>query len=278
MLIVKGKDSLVAGGMFPSECLRYGVVCVDGRSTLTPTVFTGKSEQSSSSQNQHSYSWYQNASESDKKPLAQTTTLKTGSKADSSYDSWDVIMGLRSPSPSQEPRNPALTLSWASAGATVVSCERHEKAPSPPQLESPGASEDLESDFFIETSDFSQTTSASSSTAVVRNSNCRTYRRPNKQGSVKALDSGDSSSAVIVPTDSSIKSSGRGGGRGRTRDYTVLHPSSMSRCNVTIHERGVEEFSTDATPPSGSSSAGSGSTTELVETGWLRKKTEPNTR
>lgn len=184
-------------------------------------------------------------------------------------------MGLRSPSPSQEPRNPAPTLSWASAGATVVSCERHEKAPSPPQLESPGGSEDLEPDFVMETSDFSLTTSASSSSSLVRNSNCRTYRRPNKQGSVKASDS---SSAAFVPTDSSIKSGGRGGGRGRTRDYTVLHPSSVSRCNVTIHERGVEEFSTDATPPSGSSSAGSGSTAELVETGWQRKKTEQNTR
>lgn len=265
--------------LFPSECHIAGVL-VDGSSStfvpLTPTVFTGKSEQSSSSQ--HSYSWYQNASESDKKPLAQTTTLKTGSKADSSYDSWDVIMGLRPPSPSLEPRNPAPTLSWASAGATVVSCEHHEKAPSPPRLESPGESEDLESDFVIETSGFSQATSASSSSPLVRNSNCRTYRRPNKQGSVKASDAGDSSSAVIAPTDSSIKSAGRGGGRGRTRDYTVLHPSSMSRCNVTIHERGVEEFSTDATPPSGSSSAGSGSTAELVESGWQRKKTEQNTR
>lgn len=254
---------------------------VDGSSTrstfapLIPTVFPGKCEQSSSSQNQHSYSWYQNASESDKKPLAQTTTLKTGSKADSSYDSWDVIMGLRSPSPSQEPRNPAPTLSWASAGSTAVSCERREKAPSPPQLQSPGESEDPESDFFIETSDFSQTTSESSSSTVVRNSNCRTYRRPNKQGPVKASDP---SSAGPVPADSSIKSAGRGRGRGRTRDYTVLHPSSMSRCNVTIHDRGVEEFGTDATPPSGSSSAGSGSTTELVETGWQRKKTEQNTR
>lgn len=245
---------------------------------LTPTVLTGKSGQSSSSQNQHSYSWYQNASESDKKPLAQTTTLKTGSKAESAYDSWDVIMGLRSPSPSQEPRNPAPTLSWASAGAAAVSRERHDKAPSPLQLESPGESEDLEPDFFIETSDFSRTTSASSSPPPVRNSNCRTYRRPNKQGSVNASDSGDSSSAVVVPTDGGVRSAGRGGGRGRTRDYTVLHPSSMSRCNVTIHERAVEEFSTDATPPSGSSSAGSGSTSELVETGWQRKKTEQNTR
>lgn len=248
-------------------------------SPLTPSVFTGKSPKSSSSQNQHSYSWYQNASESDKKPLAQTTTLKTGPKADSSYDSWDVIMGLRPPSPSQEPRNPAPTLSWASAppGAAMVGCQRREKAPSPPQLESPGESEDLEPDFLAENSDYSQTTSSSSSASLGRNSNCRTYRRPNKQGSAKASDCGDPG-AVIVATDSSIKPTGRGRGRGRTRDYTVLHPSSMSRCNVTIHERGVEEFGTDATPPSGSSSAASGGATELVETGWQRKKAEQNCR
>lgn len=238
------------------------------------------------SENQHSYSWYQNASESDKKPLAQTTTLKTGSKAESSYDSWDAIMGLRPPSPSQEPRNPAPTLSWASVGATVDSCDlgqtRSERAPSPPRLQSPSESEDLggDSDFLVETSDYSQTSSSSS---LVRNSNCRTYRRPNKQGSVKASDSSDFASTVFgtdPPTsDSTNKMKGGGGGRGRTRDYTVLHPSSMSMCNVTFQDRGVEEFTTDAAPSSGSSSAGSGSTTELGEAGWQRKKTEQqNTR
>ncbi|KAE8283827.1 Wings apart-like protein-like protein Friend of EBNA2 protein WAPL cohesin release factor [Larimichthys crocea] len=247
----------------------------------------GKSQQSSSlSENQHSYSWYQNASESDKKPLAQTTTLKTGSKAESTYDSWDAIMGLRPPSPSQEPRNPAPTLSWVTAGVTVGGCDggqtRHEKPPSPPRLQSPSESEDLggDSDFLVETSDYTQT---SSSPSLVRNSNCRTYRRPTKQGSGKASDS----SAVFgtdppkSTSDSSNKTTGGGGGRGRgrTRDYTVLHPSSVSMCNVTIQDRGVEEFSTDAAPSSGSSGAGSGTTTELGEVGWQRKKTEQqNTR
>lgn len=251
----------------------------------------GKSQQSSSlSENQHSYSWYQNASESDRKPLAQTTTLKTGSKAESTYDSWDAIMGLRPPSPSQEPRNPAPTLSWASAGVTVGSCDlgqiRHVKPPSPPRLQSPSESEDLgvDSDFLVETSDYSQTSSSSS---LVRNSNCRTYRRPNKQGSGKASDSSVFASTVFgadLPkstSDGSNKTTGGGGGRGRgrTRDYTVLHPSSVSMCNVTIQDRGVEEFSTDAAPSSGSSGAGSGTTTELGEAGWQRKKTEQqNTR
>ncbi|XP_062269883.1 wings apart-like protein homolog isoform X1 [Platichthys flesus] len=243
----------------------------------------GKSQQSSSSslENQNIYSWYQNASESDKKPLAQTTTLKTGSKAESSYSSWDAIMGLRPPSPCQEPRNPAPTLSWVSAGVTMGSCDlgptRPEKPPSPPRLQSSIESEDLggDSDFLMETSDYSQTSSSSS---VVRNSNCRTYRRPNKQG--KGQDSSALASTVFgadgskPSSDSSNKTAGSGRGRGRSRDFTVLHPSSISMCNVTIQDRVVEELSSDAAPSSGSSGAGSGSTTELGEAGWQRKKME----
>nr|XP_020484515.2 wings apart-like protein homolog [Labrus bergylta] len=243
------------------------------------SAIIGKSQQGPSlSQNQHSYSWYQNASESDKKPLAQTITLKTGSEADSTYDSWEAIMGLRPPSPSQEPRNPAPTLSWVSTGVTTGSCNIRQP-PSPPRLQS--LSQDLggDSDFLVETSDYSQTSSSSSS-SLIRNSNCRTYRRPNKQGAGKASDS----SGFDLPkttSDGSNKTTGGGGGRGRgrTRDYTVLHPSSVSMCNVTIQERGVEEFSTDAAPSSGSSGAGAGSTAEVGEAGWQRKKTEQqNTR
>lgn len=249
---------------------------------------TGKSKQSllsSSSENQHSYTWYQNVSESDKKPLAQTTTLKTGSKAESTYDSWDVIMGLRPPSPTQEPRNPAPTLSWASAGVTMAGgCEpvqtRHEKIPSPPQLLL-SDSEDLQGNpDLTETSDYSQ---MSTSSSLERNSNCRTYRRPNKQG--KASDSSSFAATVFgsdLPkstSDSNNKTTGGRGSRGRTRDYTVLHPSSISMCNVTIQDRVVEEFGTDAAPSCGSGSAGSGSTTQLGEAGWQRKKPEQqNTR
>lgn len=243
----------------------------------------GKSKQSSSSsssETQHSYSWYQNASESDKKPLAQTTTLKTGSKAESTYDAWDVIMGLRPPSPTQEPRNPAPTLSWATAGVAAGGRDpvqtRHEKRPSPPRLQSPSESRDPGPDSdLVEMSDYSQT-STSSSSSLERNSNCRTYRRPNKQG--KASDSGAAFSSENK-SDGGTKTAGGGGSRGRTRDYTVLHPSSMSMCNVTIQERGVEEFSNDAAPSGGSSSTGSGSTTQLGEAGWQRKKSEQqNTR
>ncbi|KAM4524917.1 wings apart-like protein homolog [Odontesthes bonariensis] len=245
-------------------------------------------ESSSSSENQHSYSWYQNASESDRQPLAQTTTLKTGSKAEST--SWDVIMGLRPPSPTQEPRNPAPTLSWASIGMAAGGLDpeqtRHKKPPSPPRLQSPGESADPmgESDL-VETSRFPQ---PAPSLSLERNSNCRTYRRPSKQGPGK--DSSGLAGSVFgtdLPkskTDgNNTKITGGGGGRGRTRDYTVLHPSSVSVCNVTIQDRTVEEFSTDAAPAGGSSSTGPGSTTQLGAVlggvGWQRKKAEAqNTR
>ncbi|XP_028287687.1 wings apart-like protein homolog isoform X2 [Parambassis ranga] len=235
-----------------------------------------KSKPSSSSENQHSYSWYQNASESDKKPLAQTTTLKTGSKAEPSYDSWDVIMGLRPPSPTPEPRNPAPMLSCASTcitGWDLGRTQQHEKPPSPPRLQRPSES-DLVADSDL-MSDYSQTSTSSS---LERNSNCRTYRRPNKQGSSKASDLSGFAGAVfgtnLPKSDGNNKTAGGGGNRGRTRDYTVLHPSSVSMCNVTIQDTGVEEYSTDAAPSSGSSSSGSSSTTQLGEAGWQRKKTE----
>ncbi|KAM4624546.1 wings apart-like protein homolog [Polymixia lowei] len=244
-----------------------------------------------SAEKQHSYSWYRNASESDKKPLAQTTTLKTESKTDSTYDAWDAIMGLRSPSPSQEPCNPPSTL-WPSAGGITASYglgrspglaqTREEKPPSPPRLQSPSESEDLGSDLDIpvepsESEDHSKTSSSS----LLRNSNCRTYRRPNKQGSGKASDSSNYTSSVFgadLPKATSgtvNKTTVSGGGRGRARDYTVLHPSCVSKCNVTIQERGVEEFNSGGAPSSGSSGAGSGGTTELGESGWQRKKNEP---
>uniref|UniRef100_A0A3P8QGX4 Wings apart-like protein homolog n=1 Tax=Astatotilapia calliptera TaxID=8154 RepID=A0A3P8QGX4_ASTCA len=258
----------------PPQAERPGVSPDTGSSdfdalTLTLFSFSGKSKQSllsSSSENQHSYTWYQNVSESDKKPLAQTTTLKTGSKAESTYDSWDVIMGLRPPSPTQEPRNPAPTLSWASAGVTTAGgCDpvqtRHEKTPSPPQLLL-SDSDDLQGNpDLTETSDYSQ---MSTSSSLERNSNCRTYRRPNKQG--KASDSSSFAATVFgsdLPksaSDSNNKTTGGRGSQGRTRDYTVLHPSSISMCNVTIQDRVVEEFGTDAAP--------------LGEAGWQRKKLE----
>ncbi|XP_007565274.1 wings apart-like protein homolog [Poecilia formosa] len=245
------------------------------------TSNTGSSWQNpASSQNQHSYSWYLNASDSDKKPLAQTTTLKTGSQAESTYDSWDAIMGLRPPSPLQEPRNPAPTLSWGSPGMAAAGLHSaHRKPPSPPRPQNPGEGNSLtgESDL-AEMSKFSQTSALLS---LERNSNCRTYKRPNKQGSGRAADSSGFDAAAFgsdLPKPSAdanhTKTTGGGRGRGRTRDYTVLQPSSVSASNVTNQDRGRDEFISDTAPASGTGGSSSGSMTEAEELGWQRKKTE----
>ncbi|XP_077115428.1 wings apart-like protein homolog isoform X1 [Ranitomeya variabilis] len=108
----------------------------------------------------------------------------------------------------------------------------------------------------------------------VKLGNCRTYCRSNKarssQGSSnfdKLLDcssynTGKSNSASDK-TNAVNKSSGTRP-IGRTRDYTVLHPSCLSVCNVTIQdsmERSMDEFT-------------SSPSTDLGEAGRLRKKAD----
>ncbi|KAM7408483.1 hypothetical protein PAMA_002282 [Pampus argenteus] len=58
-----------------------------------------------------------------------------------------------------------------------------------------------------------------------------------------------SASNTAANTKTAAKPTGRGGGR--VRDYTVLHPSCLSVCNVTIQdsiERSMDELVTPATP------------------------------
>ncbi|KAM6441912.1 wings apart-like protein homolog isoform 2-T2 [Liasis olivaceus] len=115
---------------------------------------------------------------------------------------------------------------------------------------------------------------------VLRPSNCRTYCRSNKtklQGMTnfdKLLDgtlqplakaNSDSNTDGVNPIRKVALSSGTSfkGTVGRTRDYTVLHPSCLSVCNVTIQDTmdRIDEFAT-ATP------------TDLGEAGRLRKKAD----
>ncbi|XP_020661615.3 wings apart-like protein homolog isoform X1 [Pogona vitticeps] len=115
---------------------------------------------------------------------------------------------------------------------------------------------------------------------VLRPSNCRTYCRSNKtksQGMTnfdKLLDgtlqplakaNSDSNTDSLNPVRKVALSSGTSfrGTVGRTRDYTVLHPSCLSVCNVTIQDTmdRIDELAT-ATP------------TDLGEAGRLRKKAD----
>lgn len=207
---------------------------------------------SSENTERHSYSWYKNASESDRKPLAQTTTLKSEKSEDKgSFDAWGAIVGLgsRSTSPLSAPRDPPSS-TWTSSSSLLT------KPPVETRLTEVGQG-DL--DLPMEPSE-----SEDHSQSLLRTSNCRTYCRPNKSKPSAfggALNSDGAGSAKT--------GEGEGKSRGRTRDYTVLHPSSMSACNVTIQdsmERGMEEY-TPSAPAA-----------DLVEVGRLRKKPEPETK
>uniref|UniRef100_A0A8C7UN86 Wings apart-like protein homolog n=1 Tax=Oncorhynchus mykiss TaxID=8022 RepID=A0A8C7UN86_ONCMY len=216
----------------------------------------------------HSYSWYSNALESDKKPIAQTTTLK--SEAKDSYDNWDAVMLLGPTSPTPEPtRNPSM---WGGAGSYGLGLAREDK-PSP----EPTSSYVLgQGDFEvpIEPSEFQD----HSQSLLRASTNCRTYHRPNKG---KQAGDSDSTSSTSTSTSTSFSSgpgsdplktnntenSNKPAGRGRTRDYTVLHPSCLSMFNVTIQDRIMEEY----TP----ASAVAAPLTDPGEAGRLKKKNEP---
>ncbi|KAF7704884.1 hypothetical protein HF521_020170 [Silurus meridionalis] len=205
------------------------------------------------SMERHSYSWYKNASESDRKPLAQTTALKSEKSEDKdSFDAWGAIVGLGScsTSPLLAPRDPPSS-TWTSSSSSLLTkplTETRITEVGHGDVELPAEPSESE--------DHSQ--------PLLRTSNCRTYRRPNKsKPSAFGGTSNTDGAGAAKTTD------GEGKSRGRTRDYTVLHPSSMSACNVTIQdsmERGMEEYtpSTQAADPD--------------EAGRLRKKTEPETK
>uniref|UniRef100_A0A672NDG2 Wings apart-like protein homolog n=1 Tax=Sinocyclocheilus grahami TaxID=75366 RepID=A0A672NDG2_SINGR len=94
---------------------------------------------------------------------------------------------------------------------------------------------------------------------LLKPSSDRVYRRPQNKGT-------DSSGAIdapvlavsSTPASALVKSAAAGvagssevkpAGRGRVRDYTVLHPSCVSVCNVTIQdsiERSVDDFASPA--------------------------------
>lgn len=103
---------------------------------------------------------------------------------------------------------------------------------------------------------------------TLRASNCKKYQRPtrphkmssepvensNKTTEASAQDKPNSAlcasaSNTAANVKTAAKPAGRGGGR--VRDYTVLHPSCVSVCNVTIQdttERSIDELVTPATP------------------------------
>ncbi|KAJ8264445.1 hypothetical protein GJAV_G00149250 [Gymnothorax javanicus] len=237
----------------------------DGSSRAFNSSATGKTSQTRPSEGleKHSYSWYKNASESDKKPASQTATLRTEAKE--SLDSWSSIMAAcsTSPGPDQEDLPAAWTSSYRPVGELKPSGAKDDQASdldadSARKLDIAEASQGgdpapVEADEYEEHSQ-----------SLLRPSNCRTYHRPNKNRQAFGGDQSDGRTPSQAPLKTNSVAEGKPGGRGRTRDYTVLHPSCLSVCNVTIQdsmERSMDEFiGTSSTDPG--------------EAGRLRKKTE----
>ena len=118
---------------------------------------------------------------------------------------------------------------------------------------------------------------------TLRASNPKKYKRPNRlnQTASEPAENNDkpseTASALVKPnsvlpagasstasgTKTAAKPPGRGGGR--VRDYTVLHPSCLSVCNVTIQdsiERSGDELVTPAAPA------------DVGDVGQMKKKSE----
>ncbi|XP_039547230.1 wings apart-like protein homolog [Pimephales promelas] len=225
------------------------------------TSTTGKTPNwSTESTDQHSYLWYKNPSESDTRPYAQTTTLKSEKTDDKdAYDAWSTVVGLgaRSTPVFTGHKNPPSTL-WASSSYSRSNIQGTSSTET--RLE-----EFAQGNFDVpvepsESEDHSQ--------SLLRASNCRTYCRPSKgkqPGGADGSGSASSHSSMETLQNSGAENAGKTTSRGRTRDYTVLHPSCVSMFNVTFQDsmdRSMEEYVASA--PAASPG----------DAGRLKKKTE----
>ncbi|XP_050989545.1 wings apart-like protein homolog [Labeo rohita] len=159
------------------------------------------------------------------KPVSQISSLKTHSRNISEL--WDTF-GEDSPPGAGEG-------SSTQAGNTSDGLKSSEQCPAEPEPP-------------VEPVDFEQL-------PLLKPSSDRVYRRPRNKGT-DSSGAGDMPVPVVSSTPASVlvKTTAAGvagssevkpAGRGRVRDYTVLHPSCVSVCNVTIQdsiERTVDDF------------------------------------
>uniref|UniRef100_A0A8D0H2F7 Wings apart-like protein homolog n=1 Tax=Sphenodon punctatus TaxID=8508 RepID=A0A8D0H2F7_SPHPU len=221
--------------------------------------------------NENSHYIHKNAEESNK-TIAETMDI-TGYNIETkdSYDSWDTHTGKRCDSPSEMSRTKELLKTgfyeWEDENEVIGTGEY-------------GLDFDSEHLFEIKNKDEAEAISEELVQNVPRSSHCRTYCRSNKtksQGTInfdKLMDgtsqslskaNNESNNDGLNPPRKAVLGSGTGFRVtvGRTRDYTVLHPSCLSVCNVTIQDtmERIDEFTTAAP-------------TDLGEAGRLRKKAD----
>ncbi|KAF1484358.1 hypothetical protein FQV08_0014106, partial [Pygoscelis antarcticus] len=224
---------------------------------------------------------YENAEDSNKTSVETTDTSGYNIEAKDLPDSWDSHIGKTADSPSEtsQTKGPLRThlYEWEDETEDTRTGEYVLDFDSEPLSEMKSKDEECDKE---DTENPKEAISEELVQTIPRPSNCRTYCRSNKakpQGAAnfdKLMDgtsqslskaNNESNNDGLNPARKVSVSSGtsfRGTG-GRTRDYTVLHPSCLSVCNVTIQDtmERIDEFTTAAP-------------TDLGEAGRLRKKAD----
>ncbi|NXJ76789.1 WAPL protein, partial [Trogon melanurus] len=244
-------------------------------------VTTDKMQNLNEDNEKNSHFIYENAVDSSKTNAETTDTSGYNIEAKDLPDSWDSHTGKTADSPSEtsQTKGPLRThlYEWedetedARTGEYVLDFDNEQLS----EMKSKDEECDKE-----DTENPKEAISEELVQTIPRPSNCRTYCRSNKakpQGATnfdKLMDgtsqslskaNNESNNDGLNPARKVSLSSGTSfrGTVGRTRDYTVLHPSCLSVCNVTIQDtmERIDEFTTAAP-------------TDLGEAGRLRKKAD----
>lgn len=236
--------------------------------------------QNSREDSQNSHFIYKNADDNNTINAEMAEISGYNIEIKESHDSWDSHIGKRdSPSESSHTKGSLVTglYDWEDENEDTRRGEYILSFDGEPLSEIQCKDEDLLNE---DTESPKEAISEQLMQTVLRPSHCRTYCRSSKtktQGMTpfdKILDgtlqplakaNSDSNTDSLNPVRKVALSSGTSfrGTVGRTRDYTVLHPSCLSVCNVTIQDTmdRIDDLATAAP-------------TDLGEAGRLRKKAD----
>uniref|UniRef100_A0A8C8RLJ9 Wings apart-like protein homolog n=1 Tax=Pelusios castaneus TaxID=367368 RepID=A0A8C8RLJ9_9SAUR len=253
----------------------------DGESKSSRSKLITDNIQNFSDDNENnSHFIYKNAEDRGKTNAETTDVSGYNIETKDSHEAWDSCIGKRSDSPSEmsQTKGPLRThfYEWEDEVEDSTTGEYILDFDSEPFSEIKGKDEEFDKE---DMENPKETISEELIQTVLRPSNCRTYCRSNKakqgatnfdklmDGSSQSLPkaNNESNNDGLNPARKAVLSGGTSfrGTVGRTRDYTVLHPSCLSVCNVTIQDtmERIDEFTTSAP-------------TDLGEAGRLRKKAD----
>ncbi|XP_074088661.1 wings apart-like protein homolog isoform X3 [Macrotis lagotis] len=283
------EDIIVSSKYLPCESTFLGLkekstnrTLEDGESKSSAKLISKDKVQNFIDNEKNSHFIFKHTESGNKQSNPETTAITEYKiEAKDAYDTWDSQIGKRSDSPSE--------MSQTKVSLRTGLYEWDDVADNKPDyILSLGSGHHLEiknkEEFTCkdEVENLQEAINEDLLQSVLRPSNCRTYCRSGKAKSSQGashfdkLMDGTSQSLAKANNESNqdglnpVRKVGVSCGTsfrgtvGRTRDYTVLHPSCLSVCNVTIQdtmERSMDEF-TAAAP------------TDLGEAGRLRKKTD----